>query len=492
MEREEERQRAQQVKVLKFSSFDDSNSVRMIERDSGSELAEKPKAQEQELEPQQPGNYVLRENPKKTKRFVDSKERKVCKECGKGFQSLKALCGHMACHSDKEKVSNNKFKEDKIVMDGHSDTESSGPKLRRVSKRIRYKSLGGSGIEQEQEEVAISLMLLSRDCGHKGGLNSVAESSSNNSIVLEAKSSSIDMIICAKKVTGFDEEVVVAKKDEKLKSDGKISGSENSDSGYFRNGPKKIESDVSVDGFLRNGEFKKLEVESGSGFGAGKVGASVDKSELGKNSVEEEGKDQEKRCSSKYELRKRTRSGISKTEALLRYFKNEADYASNGEICRNSQKRSKYECLTCSKTFHSHTALGGHRASHAKTNGCVESIYESGENSIETHDNSDKLTQENGPGKARTNGVFTGNADRKLGPKKSKGHECPICFRMFKSGQALGGHKRSHFVGGREANSTTLTRQEPAPEAEIAVLFDLNLPAPIEDEADGDVGLMTW
>ncbi|KAG7655539.1 Zinc finger C2H2 superfamily [Arabidopsis suecica] len=34
---------------------------------------------------------------------------------------------------------------------------------------------------------------------------------------------------------------------------------------------------------------------------------------------------------------------------------------------------------------------------------------------------------------------------------KSKGHECPICFRMFKSGQALGGHKRSHSIANHAA-----------------------------------------
>ncbi|EXC22068.1 Zinc finger protein ZAT4 [Morus notabilis] len=460
----------------------DDQSVRMSQKNSGSDLA---------------ANYVLRENPKKTKRFGDSKEQKVCKECGKGFQSLKALCGHMASHSDKDKMVK-KFQEQKLVMDGHSDTETSGPRQkRRVSNKriIRYKNLdvysgssSVSGIEQEQQEVAISLMLLSRDSGYKGGLdlnlNSLADSSDNNSVVLEAKSSSIDMNM--NKVANFDEE--------KLKSGVGASVSENSDSGYFRNGPKKIESDVSVDGFLKNGEFRKLEVESGSGIGANKLGISDEKSgQLGKRIlVDEEEKDEENcRGSSKYELRKRTKNGLYRGEALMESCKDESNYAFKSEICRNFEKRSKYECLTCNKTFKSHRALGGHRANHSKINGCCEPICESGENNIENDNSTPEEAKiiENGAGKTPIREDFI---ERKSGSKKSRGHECPICFRMFKSGQALGGHKRSHFVGGREANSTMVIREEEPPEAEITVLFDLNLPAPMEEDNNEDVEFMAW
>ncbi|XP_062111331.1 uncharacterized protein LOC133822887 [Humulus lupulus] len=475
-------------------------SVRMSQKDSESEAGKQP-------------GYVLRENPKKTRRFADSsggvllKELHVCKECGKGFQSLKALCGHMASHSDKEKlVISHKFEQylgtnekPKLIMDSHSDTETSAPRKKRVSKRIRYKNLdvysymgnGCSsvpGIEQEQQEVAISLMLLSRDSGHKGGLNSVGESSDNNSVVLEAKSSSIDMMISGKKVlssvTNLDE-VVGAKKASagELKSSKYVSASENSDSGYFRNGPKKIESDVSVDGFLRNGGFKKLEVESGSGFG--------------RNLLDEDAKDQVERGSSKYELRKRTRNGLYRPESLMGAFKNEANWFSNDEILKTNGQKSKYECLTCKKTFHSHRALGGHRANHSKINGCCESICESGENSIEMANSpipiaNDKKLIENDTGKTP---VKEDVSERKPVSKKSKGHECPICFRVFKSGQALGGHKRSHFVGGREANTMVIRQErlepEPEPVAEVTVLFDLNLPA-TEEDPNEDVGFVAW
>ena len=63
--------------------------------------------------------------------------------------------------------------------------------------------------------------------------------------------------------------------------------------------------------------------------------------------------------------------------------------------------------------------------------------------------------------------------------KKSKGHECPICFRVFKSGQALGGHKRSHFLGNHE-HRTLVIQQQHQVAHEMHTLIDLNLPAPID------------
>ncbi|CBI27269.3 unnamed protein product, partial [Vitis vinifera] len=129
----------------------------------------------------------------------------------------------------------------------------------------------------------------------------------------------------------------------------------------------------------------------------------------------------------------------------------------------NVRKRSKYQCLTCNKTFHSHQALGGHRANHKR-----------------------KLARF-GSGKTPIAQDLSGKAEKKIGSRKSNGHMCPICFKVFRSGQALGGHKKSHFVGVCEdENSRTLViKQEPL---EIPGLIDLNLPAPIEEEANEHVG----
>ncbi|KAK8604322.1 hypothetical protein V6N13_099268 [Hibiscus sabdariffa] len=413
----------------------------------------------------------LRENPRKTKRFSDSGngssfKEMICKECGKGFRSLKALCGHMSCHSDKERVfhSYNGDKH-KLVMDSQSDTETSAsPCLsKRRSKRVKYRSIAvhsnnsdnlGNGsssvseIVQEQEEVAMCLMMLSRDSGSKKRLNSVANSSETNSVVLEDKSSSIDVRITIKNAMN-------CVSNNKLKESAEAEAetcysSDNSDSGYFRYGPKKVDSDDSVDGFRKNIESKKLKMVSASGFDA----------TYGK-------------CSSKFKY----------------------DLRRNGKNAHYSpQKGSKYECLTCNKTFDSHRALGGHRASHTKVNDCNESIHESYENSLSsdsfTAPVDTKVTKSCANGKSF--GVPKGspsNAGKRLGAKKNKGHECPFCFRVFKSGQALGGHKRSHFVGGPDGRTLVIKQGS----TDMPALIDLNLPAPVEEDAVGNAaGVLPW
>lgn len=94
--------------------------------------------------------------------------------------------------------------------------------------------------------------------------------------------------------------------------------------------------------------------------------------------------------------------------------------------------KSKFQCKTCNKIFDSHQALGGHRASHKKVKGCFAS----------TMDNFNDTVDE-----FSLRGTETGvSALRTIKRKRSKVHECSICHRVFMSGQALGGHKRCHWI----------------------------------------------
>ncbi|GER44875.1 zinc finger family protein [Striga asiatica] len=76
-------------------------------------------------------------------------------------------------------------------------------------------------------------------------------------------------------------------------------------------------------------------------------------------------------------------------------------------------------------------------------------------------------------------------------PKVEKLHECPFCRRIFPSGQALGGHKRSHFVGQVGANSGNVNSSSPEKQiVNSAVLdIDLNMPAPVEDDEGSQVAV---
>ncbi|RYR72242.1 hypothetical protein Ahy_A02g006442 isoform B [Arachis hypogaea] len=77
--------------------------------------------------------------------------------------------------------------------------------------------------------------------------------------------------------------------------------------------------------------------------------------------------------------------------------------------------------------------------------------------------------------------------------RKSKVHECSICHRSFSSGQALGGHKRCHWITSNAPDTSTLARFQQFQEhldqipkfdgssEPLDLKLDLNLPAPTND-----------
>lgn len=116
----------------------------------------------------------------------------------------------------------------------------------------------------------------------------------------------------------------------------------------------------------------------------------------------------------------------------------------------SKRSRGKFKCETCSKVFRSYQALGGHRASHKK-------------NKVNSSSNQ---YQKNEAGNLNT--ITAGEGDQKK-------HECPVCLRIFSSGQALGGHKRSHVTSSSAKFGNNL--------------IDLNLPAPLEDDEISQIEL---
>ncbi|XP_045789665.1 zinc finger protein ZAT9-like [Trifolium pratense] len=114
--------------------------------------------------------------------------------------------------------------------------------------------------------------------------------------------------------------------------------------------------------------------------------------------------------------------------------------------------RGKHLCENCRKSFRSSRALGSHRSV------CCRDEAKNG----------------------------NGKNDDKI-------FECPFCFKVFGSGQALGGHKRSHLMIPSSSNSTPNVNANANVEANVDVsvrfkesFIDLNLPAPLEEEEDDD------
>ncbi|KAL2237980.1 UNVERIFIED_CONTAM: Zinc finger protein ZAT9 [Sesamum indicum] len=121
------------------------------------------------------------------------------------------------------------------------------------------------------------------------------------------------------------------------------------------------------------------------------------------------------------------------------------------EDSRTSEK--VYKCERCDKVFKSSQGLGSHRASHFKK---IKSSFD---------------------GFSDTDQFFRKPKEIVV---KEQVHECPLCGKIVRSAQALGGHKRSHLLASKFVGTNVSDKLED--DASI----DLNLPAAaaaaIEDE----------
>uniref|UniRef100_A0A0D9W7Z0 C2H2-type domain-containing protein n=1 Tax=Leersia perrieri TaxID=77586 RepID=A0A0D9W7Z0_9ORYZ len=196
--------------------------------------------------------------------------------------------------------------------------------------------------------------------------------------------------------------------------------------------------------------------------------------------------------------------------------------------------RGMFECKACKKVFSSHQALGGHRASHKKVKGCfaakLDNNNNGGEPSRQAADadrdadvHSRKLNANaasdvrirnvvdaitNGEANAGTSEAAAAELSMAITPmspaiaalaaapmkKKGKMHECSVCHRLFTSGQALGGHKRCHWLtsspaehAASVANDMVVTSCHPlafrpmpdAPEPALGLSIAANPPPPL-------------
>ncbi|CAI9111906.1 OLC1v1012248C1 [Oldenlandia corymbosa var. corymbosa] len=503
--------------------------------------------------------YSLRENRKKTSKFANlsednSVESKVCKECGKGFPSWKSLFGHMKCHSDKVTHKATTLEEDenssgsaslhhKLIMDSQSDNETAAPKIRKQRSRTqRYKAAArsttstiltvsaaysqcGSEVENEQEEVAMSLILLSRDVSNWDGPKSVCvESSDNNSELLKSSNNLASSSLIKSKMKKLDSCKLASRKEFTfLKNDAEVSPADDAFLGgnliVTTKGHKVVEVETeSTDQFQQS----KHKVDLGKNLSEeSHMNNNNNHSELESSSC--------KQNSSKRKYNSFTMKHEHPAELISDYSTKLQSFGAASDSDQllyhqvGSDRKSKFECTTCNKSFHSYQALGGHRASHKKLKGCFGSKIDSSENSTETEISpnqtadskliisksfcNDKSSVHDDSGfKAKLEIPATDSLSKEISMdtadycfKKNKGagagssHECPICFRVFPSGQALGGHKRSHLVAEMKSNQAAAGAVIiPKKIPEIRDFLDLNLPAPVEEETTEKVYFNSW
>lgn len=189
-------------------------------------------------------------------------------------------------------------------------------------------------------------------------------------------------------------------------------------------------------------------------------------------------------------------------------------------VASNGNNKGLFECKACKKVFNSHQALGGHRASHKKVKGCFaarldhqgpvpeESLAD--DDDVITHDEFFPTKSSSTPmaaAAAATQDHHHGGGANTLAStsKRKKVHECSICHRIFSSGQALGGHKRCHWITSNAPDTSALAKFQQFHESineqmiinnnnnnhnqkhhdhdhqDLDLKLDLNLPAPVMD-----------
>ncbi|KAF3330586.1 Zinc finger protein AZF2 [Carex littledalei] len=134
---------------------------------------------------------------------------------------------------------------------------------------------------------------------------------------------------------------------------------------------------------------------------------------------------------------------------------------------------SGYRKKSCNKVFTSHQALGGHRASHRKVKGCslANGLAEDSNNDLLYRTGATNITDEIDNSMAIVLSEHAHTAITEPGKKKMKIHECTICHHLFPTGQALGGHKRCHWL---VQNSNQMTYEQ-----QVATLGHAGTVAPV-------------
>ncbi|KAI3796681.1 hypothetical protein L1987_39360 [Smallanthus sonchifolius] len=173
------------------------------------------------------------------------------------------------------------------------------------------------------------------------------------------------------------------------------------------------------------------------------------------------------------------------------------DYKAKGVA---TNPKHMFECKACKKVFNSHQALGGHRASHKKVKGCfaarndVTSDDNIGEDDVITH--GEYFPSPKPISSYQFNqGPSTAPAPAGAARRISKVHKCSICNRIFASGQALGGHKRCHWLTSNMSDTSSVAKFNfhehidqlhrralalPSRILNKSKPLDLNLPAPAQ------------
>lgn len=378
----------------------------------------------------------LKENPTISWRILSAKERvprkeNQCKECGKEFPSLRALSGHMKLHSSKAIEEDCKCKE---CGKGFVSMRALFGHMRHHSKRSREINESETLCSIQRKRSRMRYKMKQKFClSDMNGSFHVSE-------IDKVEEAAVCLIMLSRGVRNrvdfsysdmFEAKAVDKSKGGKLASN--ADGTKE-----MKKLSRRLESSVSCS---RYSLLRKNDTESGD-LGSGFMSKSERNIALGipKNGFHEVDEFKKPRVSfSDVE--------IENWESVHIEDELEKDQSNSEMTINNSSEEAGFDDQD--PDFGENTS------------------DEDSESNSRLHSNEKLLEQENG-GKAM------------------KSYECPTCFKVFPSGQALGGHKRAHYNGFPEdkTKESVLTKQELS--SGIHDISDLNVPVTPENEANDD------
>ncbi|KDP27220.1 hypothetical protein JCGZ_19919 [Jatropha curcas] len=420
-------------------------------------------------------------------RHCSEKKGICCKECGRGFKTLRSLTGHMRLHSDKYRVSTKESRTSSsrpnLVVMALSDTDTVSLVRKKRSNRIRYKvtpnssfsslneSISGFEVEQEVEEVAMCLMMLSRGVCDWDEFKSVSESLDNGSVYSGDKS-----LYQNKRNERSEDGDCVFEGNEFFKK--KKPRGDNLDP--FVSDSKDLTYECSklkfpIGSFYQEIDSKKLKLEEEFGF----LPCDTDEIEKG---IEDEIDSNRIESESTQEFTQEVDLGsldaeLVKDDSYTEIISSTSDF----DNVDNSKKKSQFRCKICNKLFSSHQALGGHQTFHRTTRNSVVLKIEQRQE-IQSNCLPEKIVCIKDSVEEEVNRV-TVTSNRS---KKRQEYKCDICSRSFISGQALGGHKRAHHSKPKEEQSMAI--KEEAHNPNISNALHINLRDMLDEENSHEIG----